>query len=32
MARLAVMPAATKRPMIADFKLGPLDSTGHFVK
>jgi hypothetical protein len=32
MSQLAVMQPATKRPMIADFKPAPLDSTGHFVQ
>jgi hypothetical protein len=32
MSQLAVMPPATKRPMIADFKPAPLDSSGHFVQ
>jgi Zinc carboxypeptidase len=30
--QLAVMPPATKRPMITDFKPTPLDGTGHFVQ
>jgi Zinc carboxypeptidase len=30
--QLAVVAAATKRPMIADFKPTPLDTTGHFVQ
>jgi hypothetical protein len=30
--QLAVVPPATKRPMIADFKPTPLDGTGHFVQ
>ena len=30
--QLAVSAPATKRPMIADFKPTPLDSTGHFVQ
>ena len=30
--QLAVVAPATKRPMIADFKPTPLDSTGHFVQ
>jgi hypothetical protein len=30
--QLAVMPPVTKRPMIADFKPAPVDSTGHFVQ
>ena len=30
--QLAVLPPATKRPMIADFKPTPLDATGHFVQ
>jgi hypothetical protein len=32
LSQLAVVPPATKRPMIADFKPAPLDSTGHFVQ
>jgi hypothetical protein len=30
--QLAVVAPVTKRPMIADFKATPLDSTGHFVQ
>jgi hypothetical protein len=31
-AQLAVVPPATKRPMISDFKPTPVDATGHFVQ
>jgi hypothetical protein len=30
--QLPVLPPATRRPMITDFKPTPLDSTGHFVQ
>jgi hypothetical protein len=30
--QMAVMPPATKRPMITDFAPTPVDSTGHFVQ